>query len=226
VLVSACVDPFEDTAPGRRPPERPGGPRPAVLLTPYGVGMRGALNFDDIEQLEVSARTPKAHRRAAAKLAEWAAKTNRDDEVTPADLLSAAGWHLDQAGDTEAALDLYRRAVAAEGTTTPDARCLLHAALLQAGRLDEARQVADDLRRARPRIIDFAAMAETFELVGDLQQAHRWAAMGVNRLQLTAAVDAADDDYEIVTLLDTRRRIREALGFPPDELDELDETDP
>jgi tetratricopeptide (TPR) repeat protein len=197
-----------------------------VLLTPYGVGMRGALNFDDIEHLEVSARTPKAHRRAAAMLAEWAAETNRDDEVTPADLLSAAGWHLDQAGDTEAALDLYRRAVAAEGTTTPDARCLLHAALLQAGRLDEARQVADDLRRARPRIIDFAAMAETFELVGDLQQAHRWAAMGVNRLDLTATVDAADDDYEIVTLLDTRRRIREALGFPPDELDELDETDP
>jgi tetratricopeptide (TPR) repeat protein len=197
-----------------------------VLLTPYGVGMRGALNFDDIEQLEVSARTPKAHRRAAAMLAEWAAQMNRDDEVTSADLLSAAGWHLDQAGDTEAALDLYRRAVAAEGTTTPDARCLLHAALLRAGRLDEARQVADDLRRARPRIIDFAAMAETFELVGDLQQAHRWAAMGVNRLDLTATVDVADDDYEIVTLLDARRRIREALGFPPDELDELDETDP
>jgi hypothetical protein len=197
-----------------------------VLLTAYGAAVRNWLNFDDIEEFEASARTPKAHRRAAAKLSEWAAETNPDDEVTPADLLSAAGWHLDQAGDTEAALTLHRQAVAAEGATTPDARCLLHAALLQAGRLDEARQVADDLRRARPRIIDFAAMAETFELVGDLQQAHRWAAMGVNRLDLTATVDAADDDYEIVTLLDTRRRIREALGFPPDELDELDETDP
>src|SRR3954454_23763899 len=98
--------------------------------------MRGALNFDDIEHLEVSARTPKAHRRAAAMLSEWAAEANRDDEVTPADLLSAAGGHLGQAGGSAGALDLYRRAVAADGTTTPDARCLLHAALLQAGRLD------------------------------------------------------------------------------------------
>ena len=181
--------------------------------------MRNWLDFDDIEQLEASARTPKAHRQAAATLVEWAREPNRDDEVTPADLLSAAGWHLDQAGDTEAALAHHRQAVAAEGTTTPDARCLLHAALLVAGRTDEAGQVADDLRRSRPRIIDIAAMAETFELVGDLEHAHRWAAMGVNRLELNAAADTLDD-YETLALLNVRRRIRQALGFPPDELDE------
>jgi tetratricopeptide (TPR) repeat protein len=190
-----------------------------VLLTPYGAGMRSWLDSDDIERFEASARTPKGHRRAAATLVEWAQEPNRDDEVAPADLLSAAGWHLDQAGDTEAALALHRQAVAAEGTTTPDARCTLHAALLEAGRLDEARQVADDLRRSRPRIVDVAAMAETFALVGDLEQAHRWAAMGVTRLELSAATDTADD-YEIVVLLNVRRRIRQALGFPPDELDE------
>src|SRR3954451_15045415 len=82
-------------------PERePSGRLDAVLLTAYGAAVRNWLNFDDIEEFEASARTPKAHRRAAAKLSEWAAETNPDDEVTPADLLSAAGWHLDQAGDT------------------------------------------------------------------------------------------------------------------------------
>lgn len=185
--------------------------------------MRSWLSFDDIERLEASARTPKAHRKAAATLEEWAREPNPDDEVIPADLLSAAAWHLGQAGDTEASLALHRQAVAAEGTTEPDARCLLHAALLAAGRPDEAGQVADDLRRTRPRIIDIAAMAENFELVGELAQAHRWAAMGVNRLDLDASPDT-DDDYDVVVLLNARRRIRQALGFPPDELDETAES--
>jgi hypothetical protein len=66
---------------------------------------------------------------------------------------------------------------------TPNARCLLTAVLLEAGRLDEARQVTDDLRRPRPHIGDIAGMAEVFERVGDLKQAHRWAAMGVSRLE-------------------------------------------
>jgi hypothetical protein len=183
--------------------------------------MRNALTFDDIERLEASTRTPKAHRRAAATMVTWAEERHEDDEVTPADLLSAAAWHLGRAGDTEPSLDLYRRAVTVEGTTTPDARCLLHAALLEAGRLDEARQVADDLRHSHPRIIDFASMAENFHLVGDQEQAHRWVEMGVTRLELDAPEDAEDDDVELITLLNVRRHVREALGYPPDELDEM-----
>jgi len=136
-------------------------------VDPYGADVRDWLNFDDIERLEASARTPKSHRRAAAQLVEWAQEQNPDDEVTPGDLLSAAGWHLDQAGDVYEALALYRQAVDAQGTTTPDARCTLHAALLKAGRPDQAREVAEDLRHSRPRLGDIAAMAENFELVGD-----------------------------------------------------------
>jgi hypothetical protein len=185
--------------------------------------VRSRLTFDDIERLEVSARKPKAHREAAATLAEWAREPIRDEEVAPADLLSAAAWHLDQAGDTESALALHRQAVAAEGTTSPDARCLLHAALLAANRPEEARQVADDLRRSRPRIIDVAVMAENFELAGDLEQAHRWVGMGVSRLDLSDAVETAED-YELEYVLNARQRIRQALGFPPDELDEAAET--
>jgi hypothetical protein len=179
--------------------------------------VRDRLDFDDIERLEASARTPKAHRRAAATLAVWAQEPNPDDEVTPADLLSAAAWHLEEAGDIEGSLELHRRAVSAGGTTTPDARSLLHAALLAAGRHDEARRVADDFRRSRPRIADFADMAENFQLHGDPEQAHRWAEMGVNRLELR---DEEDDDVGVISLFNVRRSVRQELGFPPDELDE------
>lgn len=153
-------------------------------------------------------------------LAAWAVEQHPDDEVTPADLLSAAAWHLDQAGDTEAGLSMHRQAVDAEGMTTPAAACTLHAALLEAGHLEEARQVAEDLRRSHPRIVDFATMAENFELAGDLEQAHRWVNMGLNRLDLGSATDRDPEDYEIIELLDVRRRIRGALGFPPDDLDD------
>ena len=181
--------------------------------------VRTWLTADDIERLEAVARTPAAHRQAAAELTAWAAEEHPDDEVSPADLVSAAAWHLEQAGDTEPALTMYRRAVAAEGTTTPDARCLLHAALITAGQLDEAREVADDLRRSGPRIVDIAHMAEVFELHGDLKQAHRWVAMGVTRLDLAAGSELPED-YEVEVLLNARRRVRQALGFPPDNLDQ------
>ncbi len=186
---------------------------------PYRAAVRHPLTEDDVERLENSARTPKAHRQAAATLTRWAEERHPDDEASPADLLAAAGWHLAQAGDTEESLALHRRAVTAEGTTTPSARALLHAALLDAGQHEEARQVATDLRRSGPRLVDITHMAETFELHGDLVQAHRWVEMGVSRLEL--AVDEDEPaEHDVEGLLSTRRRIRRDLGFPPDELDE------
>lgn len=181
--------------------------------------MRRRLTTDDIERLEASARTAKAHRKAAETLTGWAQEPVRDDEVTPADLLVAAAWHLQQAGDGEAALVLYRRAVAAGATTSIDARCLLHAALLGAGLSEEAQQVAEEFRRSRPRVSDITAMAENYEETGNLEQAHRWVVVGANRLDL----DDAADEFEIEYLLTARHRIRRALGFPPDELDEAAE---
>jgi hypothetical protein len=189
---------------------------PALTPSTYGVQVRDPVTYVDIEHLELSASTAETHREAAARLLEWAEERHLQDRATPADLVSAAAWHLDQAGDVEAALDLHRRAITVEGRTTPDARCMLVAALLDAGRPDEAKQVADELRRAGPRVVDFAGMAEIFELVGDLQQANRWAAMGMSRLDLIGEADPLED-VDVELLLDINRRVREKLGFPPDD---------
>lgn len=181
--------------------------------------MRTPVTVDDILRLEGAAFSPKERREAAAALLGWAEERHPDDGVTQAELVAAAAWQLDQAGDVDAALELHRRAVTAEGTTTPDARCTLAAALFDAGRPDEAREVAEDLRRARPRVVDIAGMAQVFELVGDLQQAHRWTAMGISRLDIVGEADPLED-ADVELLLDVRRRVRAALGMPPDRFDD------
>lgn len=191
-----------------------------MLLTPYRADVRKPLTFDDIEAIERQ-RTPEAHRSAAAELLSWVEERHPDDEVSQADLLSSAAWHLGEAGDVEASLDLHRRAVAAEGAVSLSARCSLHAALLEVGQLEEARRVADEVRRSGPDLGDIAVMVENFDLIGDLQQALRWAEMGVTKLQLDAP-DDIEDDLGVISLLNIRRHVRQQLGFPPDELDELE----
>ena len=59
-------------------------------------------------------------------------------------------------------------------------------------------------------------MAEIFELVGDLRQANRWAAMGMSRLDLIGEADPLED-VDVELLLDINRRVRQKLGLPPDE---------
>jgi hypothetical protein len=180
--------------------------------------VRPPLTYDDIEGIE-RAPTPGGHREAAAVLQAWAEEQHPDDEVGVADLLSAAAWHRQQAGDVEECLALHRSAAAAGDTTQPPtARVQLHAALVAAGRLDEARQVAAEIRRSRPGLGEVGVVAETFELAGDLREATRWVAMGLDRLDLDADFE---DDLDAALLLDVRRRVRQAVGFPPDELDRL-----
>ncbi|TQN42134.1 hypothetical protein FHU33_1528 [Blastococcus colisei] len=152
----------------------------------------------------------------------WADEAHPDDETGPARLLNAAAWHLDQVEEHDAALALYRRAVAARGTVLPDARCY-HAALLRVGLVDEARRLSDEVRRTAPADLDvYVFMSENHELAGDLQQAYRWLNMGVRQLELPDRVDVhPSNDYAELVLLRARRRMRESLGFPPDDVDEL-----
>ena len=185
--------------------------------------MRGPLNDDDVERLEANARTPEAHRKAAATLEEWATESHPDDETTPAALLTAAAWHLQTAGDRDAALAVLRRSVAAPGDVPPDKRFYLHSGLLGAGLGDEARELAEEVRRSAPSQPDvYSFMAENYELSGDLKQALRWLTLGLRHVELpTDADDLEQMAWQSTYLLRARRRVRKALGFPPDDLDEL-----
>lgn len=174
--------------------------------------MRGPLTHDDVEAVE-GHRSPTAHRALADTVLGWADDPHPEDEVSVAELLAEAGWHLDLAGDTDAALAVFDRSLAA-GSTRPDVRCSVVAVLLACDRTAEAREVADALRRARPAVPDCAAMAEVWELAGELEQAARWTAIGLARLELSTDEDLDAGEAEL--LLTTRARVRAAQGLPPD----------
>lgn len=175
--------------------------------------VRRPLTFDDLADTG-GHRSPGAHRTLAETLLDWATEVHPDDEPSTAELLAEAGWQLDLAGDTDAALEVFRRAVDADGTTVPDVRCSMTAVLLAAGRADEARTVADEVRRSGPDVTTCSSMAEVYEVADDLTQAARWTAIGLTRLELTA--DHELDAGEAEQLLVTRARVRAAQGLPPD----------
>src|SRR5688572_11306774 len=106
--------------------------------------------MDAVGRLGLYAGTPERQRQVAQQLIDWSAERHPADavEVTPAALLAEAGQILELLGDHAAALEVYRRAVTAEGTVEPDVRCFLHRALVTVGDLPAARLVADEVRRS------------------------------------------------------------------------------
>lgn len=184
--------------------------------------MRGPVTEDDVEQLFDRAASPDEHRAAAGQLVAWAAEPHPEDALTPAALLVRAGEHLTAAGDPAGAVVQFRRAVAAGQHVPPDVRCYLHGGLLEAGDVDGARRVADELRRERPVDGDvYLFIGEAYELTGDLRQAHRWLTLGAQR----TLTDVADGDFAAAEhasgLLMARLRVRHALDLPLDEYDAL-----
>jgi len=185
--------------------------------------MRNPVTEDDVEMLEATARTTTDHRNAAARLTGCAHEPVPGDEPSPARLLVAAAWHREQAGERAVALDLYRRAVTAPGSAPPDTRCWLHSALLTAGLVHEARQLADEIRRESPSDLSvFEVVGESYEEAGDLAQAHRWFTMGTRHVDLDGLDElTAEDDASGYALVRARRRVRRLLDLPLDALDEL-----
>lgn len=185
--------------------------------------MRTPVSEDDVEMLEATARTAADHLKAAALLSGCADEPVPGDEPSPARLLVAAAWHREQSGEHSAALDLYRRAVTAPGSAPPDTRCWLHGALLDAGLVDEARHLADAMRREGISDLQvFEVIGESYEVHGDLVQAHCWFTMGTRHLDLDglAELTARDDPFGYA-LIRGRRRVRRLLDLPLDALDEL-----
>ncbi|WP_188959726.1 tetratricopeptide repeat protein [Modestobacter marinus] len=187
--------------------------------------MRGPVTEDDIEEIGWAARTPAAHLSAAAWLQAAATDPHPEDEVGPAELYVAASDQLSFAGDTTGALALCRAAVSAGGHVPPDVRVFLHHALLAAGDGEEARTVAEDIRRSRPGdLAVYSFLGESYEVTGDLGQAHRWFTLGLQRALSGSATGGDPSELprgsEGRMLGVARTRVRRDLEMPPDELDD------
>lgn len=182
--------------------------------------MREPLTYEDVEELEAVSTTAQQHVDAAGELARAARETHPDDELSPADLLVAAAFHLREVGDAEQEITTLQAAVDADGDAAPDTRVWLHGALLHAGRLEQADELATEIRRSRtsdPDVYDVVGGA--YEDVGDLETAHRWLTMGLTRLSRREPGTVSEEALTRLTL--SRSRVRQELGHPPDAVDEL-----
>ncbi|MCX5309403.1 tetratricopeptide repeat protein [Streptomyces sp. NBC_00154] len=142
-------------------------------------------------------------------------------------LVDAAGCWGD-AGQYDRALALYQRLL---DTGCEDAH-LIEAyrinTLWDAGRTDQARDAATQLRRQHPT--DAGAwnfVAEMFETAGELHDATDWFTAGITHLLGPAtpltrqSVEDAPGGYDIEMLVIGRHRVRRRLAQPHDDLDHL-----
>lgn len=181
---------------------------------------RGPVTEDDVAEVQARAGGGVRQRsaRAGGTYEAWAADPHPDDEVSLGRLLVMAGEQWAYAGETDRALQLFRRAVQTGDRVEPDVRCYLIDALLGAGQRDEADKLAEELRRSRPGNPDaYLFVGDAYEEAGDLGASLRWFTSGM----LKTLKDEAADEVDVVLLIRSRRRVREAMGFPPDEYDEL-----
>lgn len=180
--------------------------------------MRPPLTFDSVIDRAAQVSGEAGHRKLAANLLGWAAEPIEGDEVPVAYLLLEAGEQLDLAGDAEAALEAYRASAARPETTVPDARAFVVHTLVGLGRVEEAEELSEQLRRSRPADAQtYELVGETWEAAGELDRANRW---------FTRGLMLAEEQQErgtFAVLLISRRRVRRAIGFPPDGYDEAAE---
>lgn len=180
--------------------------------------------MDDVGRLGLDAGTREEQAALASRLIAWADEWDpaQDDGAPPAALLPEAGQILEILGDHVGALAAYRRAASAIGIVDPDVRGFLHRALVSVGDLSEARLLAEEIRRSAPEDLGvYAMVGETYEKLGDLDEAHRWLNLGMHRLNGAGVSGADDRAIDLILLTIVRRRIRRALGLPADEADRL-----
>ncbi|QUH05569.1 tetratricopeptide repeat protein [Saccharopolyspora erythraea] len=163
-----------------------------------------------------SAEAARFARELEAELDEY--PDERAEILTDA----ADQWH--RAGDHDRAVQLLEEAIAHGGEDGANARVGMAEVLFDLGRDDEARAQLDALRHQRPPSpVPYHLAAELLEERADHQNSLTWFNMAVSRL---SEQEMADLDHEFAafshagSVLVGRRRVREALGIPPDELDE------
>ncbi|ETA02278.1 hypothetical protein CcI156_11595 [Frankia sp. CcI156] len=189
------------------------------MLSDDGLSDDG-LSDDDVDEIVFKAAGNGDHRGAAATLEALAERSETHSErVTRASLLVDAGSQYGLADDWDEAIRCYRAAVADGGKCPVDPRVWLHDGLLRNGQQDDAAALRAELKASRsvdPGV--YEAVAESLESIGLLTDAHAWFTMGYHRCE-----HATVPDFMLDLLLVGRRRVRVALGYPTDDLDEVAE---
>jgi tetratricopeptide (TPR) repeat protein len=136
-------------------------------------------------------------------------------------LLELAEEHSRQ-GRAERAEQIYRGLIAEGGEDAAQARAWLTGLLFDVGRGDDAREQLEVLRTDREADPETLYLAgEALETGGDLEAAHRWYTMALSRF----TTDPPTELPELSRLSGSgqlalgRRRVREALGLPADDVD-------
>ncbi|WP_116199451.1 SEC-C domain-containing protein [Amycolatopsis circi] len=137
-------------------------------------------------------------------------------------LEAAQAWR--QAGDDDRAVALLTQAVALGGEEGGNARVNLAEVLFDLGRAEQAQTQLDELRCEQlSSPVPYHLAAELLEHLGELQQALTWFDLAVARLSKQELADR-NTEFGFFSHADNvvtgRRRVRHALGLPPDELDE------
>ncbi|MCE7006417.1 SEC-C domain-containing protein [Kibdelosporangium philippinense] len=160
---------------------------------------------------------------AAAIAAELEAELEHYPDERGQILVEAAeAWH--QAGDHDRAIALLTQAIALGGEDGGNARVELVEVLFDLDQIEQAQAQLDELRHQRPSSpTPYHLAAELLEDRGQHQQALTWFNMAVARLTEQEMADR-DTEFGFLSYANNivagRRRVRHALGIPPDELDE------
>ncbi|MFK0297402.1 SEC-C metal-binding domain-containing protein [Streptomyces sp. NPDC090442] len=143
-------------------------------------------------------------------------------------LLTEAAEYYSRAGQHDRALALLQHLLDAGCEDPHLVQALRIDALWEAGRTDEAREAATNLRRQHPTDTGpWNLVAEMFETTGELHDAADYFTAGVTHLlgpatPLTvAAVRGAEDALGIEMLVIGRHRVRRRLDQTHDDLDQL-----
>ncbi|SFB01425.1 SEC-C motif-containing protein [Amycolatopsis marina] len=152
------------------------------------------------------------------------AATEKPEERRQYLLEAAETWHI--AGNDERARELFEQVLDGEGRTVSDVRIAYATFLLGVREPQRARELLDQAWRDR----ELSGLAhvdggEVYEIaLDDPATALRWYTRGIMRsIDTTAAPtgDALAQDMALPALFAARHRVRQAVGQPADEWDEL-----
>ncbi|MCC2280713.1 SEC-C domain-containing protein [Streptomyces sp. ET3-23] len=171
-----------------------------------------------------SAPAERTDAQQAEDLEALARKYPQDQE----ELLTEAAEFYSRAGQHDRALALYQQVLDGDCEDPHLVRALRIDALWDAGRTDEAREAAKELRRRHPAGAGpWHIVAEMFETADEFHDAADYFTAAVTHLLGSAtpltvdAVRDASDATGIEMLVIGRHRVRRSLGQPHDDLDQL-----